>query len=233
MGEWSERVCVDAISDTIRRTRCCEWVRVRTRPSVFRRSDGSDGQVSAVVVQPDIDIAMKSSGPSPLLSGIEVKFVKKGKRASFYKGIGQALSLFRLGFDNAALWVVFEEEEALCRLGALAWYFTRNQMCLPLDFTALLASGDPEGRPRFSIWQYKDARTAKPVADLGSSGVSFHHRNPLLYPVRDKATWSLREEVMKDFERKVRPADRSCSSPEEGNGRPGEGDVGPTGPAWP
>ncbi len=131
------------------------------------------------VLQPEVDIFLKDHEGH--LFAVELKAVPAGEGSKhFYEGIGQALALHRYGVHAAALWVIYEDARDLARLGSLEWFFVRNLLELPLDFTPYLVRQEPGRDPEFAIWQYETAERAIPTGHtLRDSAVDFRHRNPL------------------------------------------------------
>lgn len=91
-------------------------------------------------LQPDVDIFFRKKNG---IRAIEVKIfhIDKGRlNRSYYEGIDQALALLTLGFDNVALWHIFDQNirpEIIARYGSLCQIFIREKLQLPIDFTAL------------------------------------------------------------------------------------------------
>lgn len=126
------------------------------------------------VLHPDVDICLKRH--SGQLDGVELKVIGSKSSRAFYTGIGQALALHRYGFDHSALWVVFESEEDLRRLGSAAWYFVRNSAMLALDFTPYLLEHTHANAVSFRVWQYDGPGDCHPTASyLGDHMPCFRH----------------------------------------------------------
>lgn len=120
------------------------------------------------------------------LCAVEVKCFdvrSGGFTRPFYDGIGQALSLLRYGFDHVALWHFFTsaaDQACLDRYGAAAWWFIRNELKLPLEFTYFRVDGD-EADPRFTVLQYTSRHTGADLIPVDSTrfDVTWKHPNPL------------------------------------------------------
>ena len=120
------------------------------------------------------------------LCAVEVKCLdvrSGGFTRPFYDGIGQALSLLRYGFDHVALWHFFagtSDQARLDRYGAATWWFIRNELQLPLEFTYFRVDGD-EAAPRFTVMQYKSRHTGADLIPVDSTrfDVTWKHPNPL------------------------------------------------------
>lgn len=102
----------------------------------------------------------------------------------FYDGIGQALSLLRYGFDQVALWHLFSddiEQNSFDRYGAGTWWFIRNQLHLPLDFSYFKVNKhvDP---PQFTVMQYNGPNTGVELIPINRSNfvITWRNSNPFL-----------------------------------------------------
>ena len=92
-------------------------------------------------LQPEIDLILRKGDD---IRAIEVKcFQLRGKNClnkSYYEGIDQTLALLMYGFDKVALWHVFDESisvQQFATSGSTAQLFVREQLKLPIDYTAL------------------------------------------------------------------------------------------------
>jgi hypothetical protein len=116
-------------------------------------------------LQPEIDLIIWEP-PNPIvpndeekLRAIEIKYFKKtdGKiNQSFYKGIEQSLALLQWGFDNVALWQLFDEslsELELCNYGGRTWLYIHDRLKLPIDFTMLNIVDAGDSTHRFQVVQ--------------------------------------------------------------------------------
>lgn len=97
-------------------------------------------------LQPEIDIVILEPSDSlgrQNIRAIEVKFYRKTDdriNQSFYKGIEQSLALLQWGFDNVALWQVFDESfsnDELRDYGCRTWLYVHGVLHLPIEFTPL------------------------------------------------------------------------------------------------
>jgi hypothetical protein len=116
-------------------------------------------------LQPEMDLIIWEP-PDPavpnaeeMLRAIEIKYFRKinGKvNQSFYKGIEQSLALLQWGFDNVALWQLFDEsftDYELCLYGGRTWAYVHNRLDLPIDFTMLSVEDVTRTIHRFQIVQ--------------------------------------------------------------------------------
>lgn len=166
-------------------------------------------------LQPEMDIIIyEPQNPhtpeqKPKIRAIEIKCFEKTEgviNQSFYKGIEQALALVQWGFDNVALWQLFDEsfsEENLRNYGCRTWFFIHGILQLPLDFTMLQLRGKELEKTRFQVIQadWKNNLTPIGLLDIDDPRFQFRHRhlNPL---VCDKVLYRpLLEEVtaLRDF----------------------------------
>ena len=110
--------------------------------------------------------------------------VKKGSMSrAFYDGVGQALSLLRYGFDHVALWHLFVgdmEDARRDRYGAGTWWFLRNELGLPLEFSYFRIDGDSQN-PAFVVMQYTGPNTAADILpiDHPQFAITWKYPNPL------------------------------------------------------
>jgi hypothetical protein len=98
-------------------------------------------------LQPEIDLIMYEpmddnvQGSQEKVRAIEIKYYRKKQGSinqSFYKGIEQALALLQWGFDNVALWQLFDEsfsEEELWDYGARTWIYVHGRLDIPIEYT--------------------------------------------------------------------------------------------------
>lgn len=193
---------------------------------------------SRLVLQPDIDLCLKHEDGR--LCAIELKLFRKDeKRKSFHQGLGQALALLAYGVDSAALWFVFEDEQTAKRLGSRAWFLTRNELKLDLDFTPFVRRRDNDGKSEYAIWQYTGPTDCVDTRrTIKSAGVVFHHENPLRLEEPAKTIRDHLDEWLDDPKR-----DRRLLASQEGHRTDGPKGLppldtsspqGPTGPCkWP
>jgi hypothetical protein len=147
-------------------------------------------------LQPDIDILLRKNDD---IRAVEVKVfhLEAGNRLSrsYYEGIDQALALLMFGFNKVALWHIFDKDielEKLARYGSSAQLFIREQLRLPLDFTAMYLTkenGDYDfvpTQPRisdFRTMELVETRVLKKIDDPSFPFV-WKSTNPLLtYPL--------------------------------------------------
>jgi len=102
-------------------------------------------------LQPEIDIVIleppNQHSSEPKLRAIEIKYFKKlngSVNQSFYKGIEQALALLQWGFDNVALWQLFDEslsDSDLRNYGCKTWSYVHTLLRLPIEYTPIRVIG--------------------------------------------------------------------------------------------
>jgi hypothetical protein len=99
--------------------------------------------------QPDVDILFRKGDD---IRAVEVKVfhlnAAKTLSRSYYEGLDQALALLRLGFNRVALWHIFDMDIELVKFvsyGSSMQIFVRQQLRLPLDFTAMYIAKDNGG----------------------------------------------------------------------------------------
>lgn len=96
-------------------------------------------------LQPEIDMILFKGDT---MISVEIKYFRRKGRGldhPFYEGIEQALALSRWGFDNVALWQLFEEtitKEELFFYGGWTWNFLHAEpmflgLKLPIEFTMM------------------------------------------------------------------------------------------------
>jgi len=92
-------------------------------------------------LQPEIDLIFKNDDD---VRAVEIKCfylrTNNSLSKSYYEGIDQALALLMYGFNKVALWHIFDQNispRQFMTSGSTAQGFIRNQLKLPIDFTAL------------------------------------------------------------------------------------------------
>jgi len=129
-------------------------------------------------LQPDIDLLFRNNED---IRAVEVKVFSitgKGRLSrSYYEGIDQALALLMLGFNKVALWHIFDQDVGIKwfgRYGSSLQLFVREQLKLPIDFTALYLIRNGLGhdfvptQPRvtnFQTMQLVDVRLLRKIDD--------------------------------------------------------------------
>ncbi|MCW3995185.1 MAG: hypothetical protein NWE98_03425 [Candidatus Bathyarchaeota archaeon] len=97
-------------------------------------------------LQPEMDLIIWEppvNGEKEKLRAIEIKWFWKGNgkvNQSFYKGIEQTLAMLQWGFDNVALWQLFDQsfsDQELWDYGGRTWLYVHNRLNLPIDYTML------------------------------------------------------------------------------------------------
>lgn len=128
------------------------------------------------------------------LCAIEVKYftVRGGSfDRPFYDGIGQSLSLLRYGFDYVALWHLFSgdiEQDRFDRYGAATWWFIRNQIQLPLDFTYFKVNDDPQAF-KFIVMQYQGPDKGAELLPINHSNFIVTWKNPNPFRQTDEGNY--------------------------------------------
>ena len=169
-------------------------------------------------LQPEMDIVIyepnNPHNPSQTVKirAIEIKYFEKVDgviNQSFYKGIEQALALIRWGFDNVALWQLFDEsfsKEDLRNYGCRTWFYIHGILRLPIDFTMIRIEGK-RSQERF-IPMNCSGNELSPVEllDIDHPDFQFSHRylNPLVYqkinyPPLQKEVTTLRQFLLEWF----------------------------------
>lgn len=155
-------------------------------------------------LRPEIDMVFAEK--SGQLNAAELKFFKRtdfGYRMPFYKGIDQALSLFRYGFDNAALWHFFSPDISLDdinKYGAETWFFIRNSLQLRLNFTYFRIVEADTG-PRFRVMQYLERNKGFSLGkfvDDPDFWIAWRYGNPLVL-AGDLITLKIREALVRNY----------------------------------
>ena len=152
-------------------------------------------------LRPEIDmIFLEGSGR---LNAAEVKFFKKKDtnfKIPFYKGIDQALSLYRYGFDNVALWHFFDSDIDMAQMnkyGAEAWHFIRSSLQLRLNFSYFKITKE-NAVPKFQVMQYINKHqgfSLKKFVDDPQFVIVWRYGNPLLL-AGDKFTLNIRQSLV-------------------------------------
>lgn len=104
-------------------------------------------------LQPEIDMILCKNDK---MIAVELKYFEprgESLSRSFYEGIGQTLALLRWGFDNVALWQLYETStspEALWFYGGYTWQFLHGSsdqggLGLPIEFTFMRIGRTNEG----------------------------------------------------------------------------------------
>jgi len=147
-------------------------------------------------LQPEIDIIiLEPSNPHilplrPKIRAIEVKYFNKDRGAinqSFYVGIEQSLALLKWGFDNVALWQLFDETctlDDIRNYGCKTWTYIHVLLGLPIEFTPIRLIGNKLANIRFQVIQANWFDNLRPIELLDIDDPGFHfsytHPNPLV-----------------------------------------------------
>jgi len=147
-------------------------------------------------LQPEMDIIIyepqdpHTPEQKPKIRAVEIKCFEKAEgviNQSFYKGIEQALALVQWGFDNVALWQLFDEsfsKENLRNYGCRTWFFIHGILQLPIEFTMLQLREKELENMRFQVIQANWENKLTPIGLLDIDDPEFHlryrHPNPLV-----------------------------------------------------
>jgi hypothetical protein len=155
-------------------------------------------------LRPEIDMLFVDR--SGQVNAAEVKFFKKTEmsfKMPFYKGIDQALSLYRYGFDNVALWHFFAPDilmDEINSYGAEAWYFIRNSSQLKLNFSYFKII-DETTALKFQVMQYRDRHRGFSLGKFVDDPqflIVWRYGNPLLL-TGDQFTLKIREALIEFY----------------------------------
>jgi len=124
------------------------------------------------------------------LRAIEIKYFEKvngSVNQSFYKGIEQSLALLQWGFNNVALWQLFDEslsDSDLRNYGCKTWSYIHSLLNLPIEYTPIKVIGEELETAHFQVIQADWLNNLRPIPllDIDSSGfrIKYTHDNPLL-----------------------------------------------------
>ena len=150
-------------------------------------------------LRPEIDmIFIEKSGH---INAVEIKYFKNiDNKTPFYIGIDQALSLYRYGFDNVALWHFFSDKISINdinKYGSETWYFIRNSLQLRLNFSYFHIKL-VNNQVKFPVLQYINRKNGFYLGcniDDDIFQISFRYGNPLLLS-GDKFTLIMREALL-------------------------------------
>ncbi|MBM4288792.1 MAG: hypothetical protein FJ135_11745 [Deltaproteobacteria bacterium] len=155
-------------------------------------------------LRPEIDMIFL--GHSGQFNAVEVKFFKASEvdyRMVFYRGMDQALALFRYGFDNIALWHFFASDipiDEINKYGAEAWFLIRDSLQLALNFSYFRVVEEVTG-PRFQVLQYVNRYTGFSLGkfiDDPDFIISWRYGNPLILG-GDYFTMKVREALFRQY----------------------------------
>lgn len=143
------------------------------------------------ILQPEFDMLFRTFDGK--LMAIETKILtinQNGLNMPYYYGIGQAMSLLRFGFDHVGLWLFVNPKvsnDKLHSYGAEAWYFIRNELSLPLEYSYFKVdtTTNPYG---FQVMQYADSDSGFALIDIGSPSfkITWKYPNPLVHLDKSK-----------------------------------------------
>lgn len=188
----SERELVIEIKKQITKQFKNVWIHKKPSASRSFRDETIKIFGSVPLLQPEFDLVIKTNDDK--LNAIEVKYLTRlqnGFNLPFYEGIGQALVLSRFGFDHVGLWLFVDERiapEVLNHYGAQSWYFVRNELNLPLEYSYFKVI-KKRRKLIFTVMQYEDDSCGYEIANLNNNNfqVTWKYPNPLAtYPERQK-----------------------------------------------
>jgi hypothetical protein len=145
-------------------------------------------------LQPEMDMIIYEPSPQPKIRAYEIKYFQKvdGAHAlnqSFYKGIEQASALIQWGFDNVALWQLFDEtvtDDDLRNYGCRTWRYILGILQLPIGYTMLQVKGRNLDTMEFQVikstdWDKKPAPIVR-LRNIDDPEFPFAHTplNPLI-----------------------------------------------------
>lgn len=104
---------------------------------------------------------------------------------SFYKRIEQSLALLQWGFDNVALWQLFDEsitDRELRDYGCRTWFYIQGTLGLPIDFTPIRLATRGKGLG-FQVVQADWSNSLTPIGlldiDAPDFRITWRYNNPL------------------------------------------------------
>jgi hypothetical protein len=194
--------------------------RCLSRSSLFRNRWKETFGELCPPLQPEMDLIIwepSAIGEKEKLRAIEIKYFWKSNgrvNQSFYKGIEQSLAMLQWGFDNVALWQLFDQsfsDQDLWDYGGRTWLYVHNRLNLPIDYTMLTV----DTQRNFTIVQmdwdnYPKVAWKKPLKGFpikwrrenpfrDPAIMEQSSRHPLLKKFVDEADY-LRESLMKWLE---------------------------------
>lgn len=136
------------------------------------------------ILQPEIDMIIRDFSGN--LYAIEVKLFKADQinyKIPFYNGLGQAIALYRYGFDSVALFFFFLDSNSytnMNRYGAEIWSFIRNDLGLPLDFSYFDVR-KIENNFKFRVMQYTERQSGIKLLEIDDPKflIKFKYSNPI------------------------------------------------------
>ena len=136
------------------------------------------------ILQPEIDIILETQNNE--LFAVEVKLFKTediNYKLPFYNGLGQALALYRYGFDKVALFHFFLDDKSLNKInkyGPEIWAFIRNDTCIPLDYSYIWVENKSIDYD-FHVMQYTGRQNGHKLLKINDANfnITFKHVNPI------------------------------------------------------
>jgi len=143
-------------------------------------------------LQPEMDIIiLEPPNPhvlprKPKIRAIEIKYFEKvdgSINQSFYKGIEQSLALLQWGFDNVALWQLFDESfsnDDLRNYGCRTWFYIHVILQLPIEFTMIQVIGKEVKNLQFQVIQANWQNNLSPIRllNIDHPYFTFSHTHP-------------------------------------------------------
>jgi hypothetical protein len=139
--------------------------RCPSKSSIIRNKWKAKFMETCPPLQPEIDLIMweppeyNKSENDWTLRAIEIKYFKKingSINQSFYKGIEQTLALLQWGFDNVALWQLFDKsisEDEMLSYGGRTWAYIHNRIPLPIEYTMIEIVENELSNKKFRVIQ--------------------------------------------------------------------------------
>ena len=136
------------------------------------------------ILQPEIDMIIETEENE--LYAIEVKLFKAEElnyNLPFYKGLGQAIALYRYGFDKVALFHFFlgnDIPDKIQSYGPEIWSFIRNDLQLPLDYSYIWVQENGSNY-NYHVMQYinRNVRIKLLQIDDPNFIIKFKYDNPI------------------------------------------------------
>lgn len=118
-------------------------------------------------LQPEIDIIIFEPSSSKIRA-VEIKYFERRNgrlNQSFYKGIEQSLALLQWGFDNVALWQIFDSscsDDDIKNYGCKTWGYIHGILDLPIEFTPIKLIGREHSNIQFCVIQAEWLNNLRP-----------------------------------------------------------------------
>jgi hypothetical protein len=165
----NERFLVEQLKDKLEPL--FEQVWIHKKPTSSRKFREAAQKIFGhiPILQPEFDLILKTK--TGQLNAIEIKYLKmpkKGYNIPYYHGIGQALALSRFGFDHVGLWLFADCDlnvNQINKYGAEAWFFIRNELKLPLEYSYFKIIRNKD-KIDFFVMQYTDSQNGYVLKEI-------------------------------------------------------------------